>query len=282
MPTLSGHSASTRCKFPIPFHRHFCKCLITLPSNSQQLYANISYVDFVSSIPIALNLTTVASGTQSVLGMSPNSLSSICAQLQQQSASDGQGWRNLIVNQPNSNTPLRVLSPNLGRVSNANLFSGYFEPYVREVWAHYQNTQLSIDTQTGAGAPILGTTASGQFSFGGELFPEPSTSDIFTCSTGPFATGSDQTRNAIIPRLAAAFNRSTLLKTNALPAPENTYYQETITNHYSRIVHANNRDGRGYAFPYDDVQPSNGKDLSGEVHAGDPVLWTVTVGGGAG
>jgi len=35
----------------------------------------------------------------------------------------------------------------------------------------------------------------------------------------------------------------------------------------------------GYAFPYDDVQPTNGADQSGEVHAGDPTLFTVTVGG---
>lgn len=238
-------------------------------------------MDFVSSIPIALTLTTVSSGTQSVQGTSPNSLAAIASQLQSQSAADGQGWRNLIVNHPNSNNPLRVLSPNLGRVSNGNLFSNYFEPYVRQVWSHYATTQLSIDTQTGASAPVLGSTSSGQFSFSGETFSQPSTSDILTCSTGPFATGSNQVRNAIIPRLAAAFNRSTLLKTNTLPAAENTYYLEQVTNHYSRIVHANNRDGRGYAFPYDDVQPSGGQDLSGEVHAGDPVLWTVTIGGGA-
>ena len=246
-------------------------------SNSDQLYANISYVDFVSSIPVALTLTTTASGTQSVLGMAPGGLDSVCSGLQAQTASDGQGWSSLVVN---NGANLRALSPNLGMVGNSSLFTNYYDSYVNSVWTQYQSNPLSVDTQTGAGS-VSGTTASGELNVSGEAFAKPTTSDIFTCSTGPFATGQDQVRNAIIPRIAAAFNRSTLLKTNVLPAAESTYYQETVTNHYSRIVHANNKDGRGYAFPYDDVQPTGGQDLSGEVHAGDPVLWTITIGGGA-
>lgn len=235
-------------------------------------------MDFVSSIPVALTLTTTASGTQSVLGMAPGGLDAVCSGLQAQTATDGQGWSSLIVN---NGANLRALSPNLGMVGNGSLFANYFDSYTNSVWTQYQSNPLSVDTQTGAGA-VSGTTATGELNVSGQAFAKPTTSDIFTCSTGPFATGQDQTRNAIIPRIAAAFNRSTLLKTNVLPAPESEYYQETVTNHYSRIVHANNRDGRGYAFPYDDVQPTGGEDLSGEVHAGDPVLWTITIGGGAG
>lgn len=41
-----------------------------------------------------------------------------------------------------------------------------------------------------------------------------------------------------------------------------------------------NLDGKGYAFPYDDVQKTGGPDQSGEVHASDSVVLTVTVGGG--
>ena len=32
-----------------------------------------------------------------------------------------------------------------------------------------------------------------------------------------------------------------------------TYYQDPITNHYARLVHEHLKDGRGYAFAYDDV-----------------------------
>jgi hypothetical protein len=243
--------------------------------NTDQLYANISYVDFVSSIPIALNLTTRNSGTLNVGGLAPDGLNRVCSGLQAQHAADGRAWDQLVKTKDGRN--LRALSPNLGQVGNGDLFAGYFEPYVDEVWARYQSSPISIDTQAGFGT-VESNVTDGVLNFQGSTFSKPSTSDIFTCSTGPFATGQDARANAIIPRLAAAFNRSTLLKTNVSPAPQELYYQEAITNHYSRIVHQSNIDGRGYAFPYDDVQPSGGADQSGEVHAGDPVLWTVSVG----
>ena len=65
---------------------------------------------------------------------------------------------------------------------------------------------------------------------------------------------------AILPRLAAAFNRSTLLTDSSQPDGENPadYYTNATTNHYARIVHATAQDRRGYAFPYDDVAPTGG------------------------
>lgn len=260
--------------------------------NSDQLYANISYVDFVSDIAIGLNLTTVNSGTQTVRGLMPKGLTNIASALRAQTASDGQPWDKLIVNSQGRN--IRVLSPNLGRVGNGSLFNGYFEPYVDQVWSHYGNQPLHIDTQAQWGV-VTAEMRNSSLAFvtegagGGSqkpitnpsIFSKPSTADIFSCSTGPFATGSNGLTNAIIPRLSAAFNRSTLLKTNQLPANQSLFYQERITNHYCRVVHANNYDGKGYAFPYDDVQPTGGADQSGEVHAGDPKLWTVTVGAGS-
>ena len=255
--------------------------------NSAQLYANISYVDFVSSISVALNLTTLSNQTLSVGGLKPNGLDQVASALQAQHATDGQPWDQLIVRGPNARN-LRVLSPNLGRVRNPNLFSGYFEPYVKQVYSSYATRPLKIDTQAAFGV-VSGTTANTEhlsFTAGAgktattNPFSKPSTSDIFSCSTGPFATGSNQETNAIIPRLAAAFNRSTLLKTSSLPAPQDSYYQEGITNHYSRVVHQANVDGRGYAFPYDDVQPSGGRDQSGAVFAGDPRVFSVILSGG--
>ncbi|KAL6241514.1 hypothetical protein RBB50_011537 [Rhinocladiella similis] len=244
--------------------------------NSDQLYANISYVDFVG-LPIALTLTTVNSGTQHVSGMPANGLDQICSGLQAQHAADGKGWDQLIITRDGQN--LRALSPNQGMVMNPDLFNGYYDDYVNRAWSKYTNQPLSIDTQASYGTVSAQVSAGGKLSFGGSEFSKPSTSDIFTCSTGPFATGANAETNAIIPRLAAAFNRSTLLVSDVFPADQSLYYQDPVTNHYSRIVHGANLDGKGYAFPYDDVQPTNGKDQSGEVHAGDPKLFTVTVGG---
>jgi len=85
----------------------------------------------------------------------------------------------------------------------------------------------------------------------------------------------------MIPRLSAAFNRSTLLLTDNFPNGENKgqYYKDPITNHYARIVHEANLDRKGYAFPYDDVTPDGGHDQSGAVIEGSPKLLTVAVGG---
>lgn len=245
--------------------------------NTDQLYANISYVDFVS-VPIALTLNTQNSGTSHVSGMSTSGLQQVADGLRQQSGRDGQGWGQLIVNRPGTNQPLRILSPNQGIIMHPGLFNGYYEPYVNDVFARYQNNSLTIDTQAAAGR-VSARVSGNDMNFNGSNFGRPSTQDVFSCNTGPFVTGSNAQTNAIIPRLAAAYNRSTLLLTDQFPAQQNLYYQNQITNHYSRIVHEFNLDGKGYAFAYDDVQPSGGRDQSGEVHAGDPTLFTVAVGG---
>ncbi|MCJ1339621.1 hypothetical protein MMC09_004911 [Bachmanniomyces sp. S44760] len=244
--------------------------------NSDQLYANISYVDFVS-LPIALNLTTSSGAAKQVLGLPANGLDTICSGLVAQSAADNQGWSSLIVKGPNGQN-LRVLSPNQGIVMNGSLFSGYFEPYVDQVWSKYTITNLQVDTQASFGV-VQGEVSNNQLQLSGEGFVKPSTHDIFNASSGPFATGSDAKRNAIIPRLNAEMNRSTLLTSTAIPAPLDQYYKNPVTNHYARLCHATNLDGRGYAHPYDDVAPSGGPDQSGFVNDGAPKLLTITVGG---
>ncbi len=47
-------------------------------------------------------------------------------------------------------------------------------------------------------------------------------------------------------------------------------------------MHAANKDGRGYAHPYDDASRAGGPDQSGFVNDPNPKLFTVTVGGGEG
>lgn len=114
-------------------------------------------------------------------------------------------------------------------------------------------------------------------------FTQPTSRDIFSCSTGPFAPSLTNTAEmgALTARLSAAFNRSTLLIDTLEPsAGPGQYYRNAITNHYARIVHAANLDGLGYAFPYDDVTSTGGKDQSGAVQDGSPQLLTVAVGGG--
>lgn len=251
--------------------------------NSAQLYANISYVDFVAALPIALTLTNTAGESRHVAGLPADGLDRICAALRDQHNRDpGVGWDRLIVTR-NGGGNLRALSPNTARVQDPALFNGYYQPYVDEVWNKYTNTTLTVNTQASWG-DVQARVVSGQLDFGGSIgtYSKPAAADIFSCSTGPFTPSGNAARDAVSARLAAAFNRSTLHKNPVQPNNEvpESYYQHQITNHYARILHEVNIDHRGYAFPYDDVGPSSGGDQSGSVFDPNPQLWTVTVGGG--
>ena len=248
--------------------------------NAAELFVNISYVDFVC-LPISLTLTNTSNATQYVSGMASGGLDTVCQGLTAQTASDGAGWSSLIVPKPSGGN-LRALSPNNGITLNPSLFKGYYQNYVNEVWSQYTSQQLSIDTQAQWGTVSGQVDSSSLLDFGNGLtFTQPSAADIFSCSTGPFAVGSNIELGALIARLSAAFNRSTLLVESVEPtANPSQYYQNAITNHYARIVHAANLDGIGYAFPYDDVTPTNGANQSGAVQDPNPQLLTVAVGGG--
>lgn len=279
----------------------FAFCEFTL--NAHQLFANITYVDFVPRLPIALTLQTRGGAVQHVSGMPPDGLDRVCAGLREQAARDGRPWDKLVVLQRRrqQGRPLRALSPTHGNAVGAN-FSGYFEPLVEAAWKKYAEPEqpqrrrrfefplfsrspeprsvLRINTQAAPGV-VQGSVPRGsnQLVIGGEPFGRPTTADILGCNSGPFTTGPSPKRNAIIPRLAAAFQRGCIVDVSYHPSPPDTYYRSDPTNHYARIVHQCNLDGKGYAFAYDDVQPDGGADQSGKVNAGDPAVLIVAVGG---
>jgi hypothetical protein len=246
--------------------------------NAAGLFANISMVDF-TCIPVGLALTDTAGGTQSAGGLAAGGLDTVCAGLAAQQSADGHPWTDLIVTA--NGASLRVLSPQNGLVGDPGFLSGYYEDYVSAVWQKYASQPLTVDTQASYGA-LTGQVSGGQLIFpGAGSFAAPTTADIFSCSTGPFSTaGANGAALAVIPRLAAAFNRSTLLTDADQPDGETpaSYYANPVTNHYARIVHASLAGGLGYAFPYDDVTPDGGVNQSGAVSSGSPALLTVTLG----
>ena len=249
--------------------------------NSFQVFANITYVDFVG-MPIALTLVNGNGAVQTVPGIPSNGVDAVCAALTAQDAKDGAGWSKLIVKN-SSGANLRALSPNSGIVMQPTLFNNYYQPYVNAVWAKYASETLTVNTQVQWGQ-VTGKVTSGKLTFGSVgAFPQPSAKDIFSCSSGAFAgyaTNGDEMAN-ITTRLAAAFNRSTLLVNSQQPTNEvvSQYYQNTITNHYSRIVHSVCPDGKGYAFPYDDVDSSDATNVAGTVADSDPKTLTISFGG---
>lgn len=254
---------------------NFGFCEFTL--NNEQLYANISYVDFVPRLPIALTLERVTGDVEHVAGMAPDGIDKLAEDLKQQASQDNQPWDKLVVNRDGKN--LRILNATHGGAVGAS-FDGYFEKHIDEVWDKYsKGATMKINTQAGPGIVEGQVNDKGDLVIADEVFSKPNTADVLGCNSGPFTTGPSPTRNAIIPRLSAAFVRSSWLEAENQPSHPNTFYKCEPTNHYARLVHVHNVDGKGYAFAYDDVQPDEGDDQSGKVNAGDPKLFTVTVGG---
>ncbi|KAK0645959.1 hypothetical protein B0T16DRAFT_493019 [Cercophora newfieldiana] len=215
--------------------------------NTFQLFANISYVDFIS-LPISLALTSTnpSAPPQRVLGHPASALATIAAALRAQTALDASDWAKLIIPSPSGGSISRILSPNsaikLYQSSTPQLFQNYFTPYVSAVWDRYASTPLTINTQSQWGL-LAGTVSppTGKLTFPGVgAFAQPSAADIFSCDSGPFARyeTNGEVMGNITARLAAAFNRN-------------------------------------------DVSPSDEENVAGTVSDGSPALFIVSVGGPA-
>ncbi len=242
-----------------------------------QLYANVSFVDFVS-LPIGLRLQT-DERLQTVSGLGKGGLAGVAAALRQQTSKDGANWDRLVITRERGRI-LRVLSPNQASTPGDDFFAGYLDAYVDSAWERYRRRDLTIETQ-GAWGQVTGRVGPDDLLRfpGAGAFARPSTYAVFNCSVPPFTTGNDEMGN-LSARLAAALNRTTLHLNPSQPLGERieTFYDRPRTNHYARIVHAATADGLGYAFPYDDVHNSS-FDVQGRVVSTTPRLLTVTVSG---
>jgi hypothetical protein len=247
---------------------------LTLDANG--VYANISFVDFVS---LAMRLTLyTATGTQDVGGLLPGGLAKIAAGLRTQASVDRAGWKDLIV--APGGTTLRVLSPNMAAFSPAwtGSLNGYLDPYIKQVWDKYRTTDLRIDTQSPSGIVTGRVGTDGLLRFPGiGSFAQPSSYAVFNCSVAPFVTTNDVMGN-LTARIAAALNRGTLLANPNQPdATATAFYKVPTTNHYARLIHASTTGGAGYAFPYDDVH-ADGYNTEGRVVDQHPTRLRVQVG----
>ncbi|KAK4629070.1 Glucan endo-1,3-beta-glucosidase [Fulvia fulva] len=255
---------------------------VELTNNQGGLYANLSFVDFVG-LALGMSMRAGSGATTTVRGLRPGSVSTICNALQSQQRADGQPWGNLC--QAGGNGPLRVVAPNIYVSSGNGAFGNYFNSYIDQVWSRYTGNTLWLDTQNSHGKVACRVSGS-TLSCNGDnrVYNKPTAGDIFGCNSGPFAIwGSDNdVHRAVVPRLCAAFNRGTFMVNggDTQPGPHaDQYYTTSPNNQYSKIVHQQEVDGRGYAFSYDDVNPSGGVDQSGTLADGNPQLLTVFVGG---
>ncbi|MGW0738096.1 glycoside hydrolase family 64 protein [Streptomyces sp. NPDC002851] len=251
--------------------------------NTEQLYANISYVDLVTAVPIGLTLEGDAK--HEVAPLPDGAVTKIADDLAAQAAKDGQPWDKLVVRGEGGSDVLRVISPQNLMAPYADRpdempFKDVWTEYVDKVWEKYSGEDLRIDLQGGRGV-LAGRVSGDTLTFeGGHTFAKPSSWDIFTCDHGPFTNNPDDSedKKGLLARLAAGFNRSLMLTHPEQPngATAADYYQDPVTNHWARVVHANSP--IGYAFPYDDVLPDGQPDQSGAAHDGNPRRFTVAVG----
>ncbi|RFU77496.1 glycoside hydrolase family 64 [Trichoderma arundinaceum] len=246
------------------------------------LYANISYVDFVGMI-LSMSLTVRdGSGTQTTKGLNSAAVSQVCQGLVQQSSRDGYPWSSMCIAN-SAGTPIRALSPGDYSAINSGAFQNYWNSYVDQVWSRYTSSPLTINTQSvgNVNCQVSGNTLNCNGDNRG--YSKPSAGDIWGCNSGPFAIqgGDNAIHAAVVPRLCAAFVRSTLLIAGGNVQPgvsQSQYYTVSPTNHYSRLVHQFEVDGRGYAFPYDDVNPDGSENASGTLASGAPGTLTIYVG----
>jgi len=246
------------------------------------IYANISFVDFVG-LSLGMGLTLASGEVQEVPGLMPGAVNDVCKGVQQQTQNDGQSWEKLCI-VGSDGQARRVLSPNKYVAANPTEFQNYWNDYINQVWSKYAGQDLIINTQGGAGEVACRVNGDQlQCANDNRAYPKPTARDIFGCDSGPFgkASGDNDVHLAVIPRLCAAFTRSTLLldggdKQPSLP--ESSYYTTDPTSHYCRIVHNYEVDNKGYAFAYDDVNPAGGN-AAGVVAGANPSILKVTVGG---
>lgn len=242
------------------------------------IYANLSYVDLVG-LPASMTLKTSDGSPDQVIDGLPNeAINAVTLGLMgvetftKLAMYDGKRY-------------LRVLSPNRYLLIDSSQLVDWFADYINNVYSHYSTNTLTIDTQ-GEGRVDCHVSGDVMRCDGSDReYAKPSSVDIWGCNSGPFVAqnGGNIIHQKIVPRLCAAFYRTTLLLNggNLQPSlPASSYYPGityTKWNAYARAIHQFERDGKGYAFSYDDVNPS-GENAAGVVSSPRPQSLTVYVG----
>ncbi|MFF3504769.1 glycoside hydrolase family 64 protein [Streptomyces sp. NPDC003247] len=240
--------------------------------NNSGLWLNSTQVDMFSA-PYAVGVQGADGGTASTGHLKAGGYDAFFAALRGQSG----GWANLIQTRSDG-TVLRALSPLYG-VETGALPADVMDDYVNRVWQKYATTTLTVTPFADQpGLTYHGRVSGGVLDFtdsSGTVvtsFQKPDASSVFGCHKLLDAPN-DAVRGPISRTLCAGFNRSTLLTDPSQPdtSPAD-FYQDAVTNHYARAVHAQMADGKAYAFAFDDVGQQESL-----VHDGSPVQAYLTL-----
>ncbi|MFJ3136233.1 glycoside hydrolase family 64 protein [Streptomyces sp. NPDC086843] len=221
--------------------------------NDDGLWINSTQVDMFSA-PYTVGVQRGDGTTVSAGRLRPGGYKGVFNALRGQSG----GWANLIQTRSDG-TVLRALSPLYG-VETGALPASVMDDYVNRVWQKYTGTDLVVTPFADrpdvryvgrvSGGVLRFTDTSGNLA---TTFQKPDASSVFGCHRLLDAPN-DQVRGPISRTLCAGFNRTTLLANPHQPDRSAAgFYQEPVTNHYARIVHAHMADGKAYGFAFDDV-----------------------------
>ncbi|MGW0657396.1 glycoside hydrolase family 64 protein [Streptomyces umbrinus] len=221
--------------------------------NDAGLWINSTQVDMFSA-PYAVGVKNTAGATKNTGHLKPGGYNGFFNALRGQPG----GWANLIRTRSDG-TVLRALAPGHGIEAGA-LPSTVMNDYINRVWSKYSTSTLTVTPFADQpGTKYYGRVSGNVMNFtngSGAVvtsFQKPDSDSIFGCYKLLDAPN-DLVRGPISRTLCAGFNRSTLLTNPNQPDTSSAgFYQDAVTNHYSRKIHAQMVDGKAYGFAFDDV-----------------------------
>ncbi|ROS30778.1 beta-1,3-glucanase family protein [Cellulomonas sp. PhB150] len=246
--------------------------------NDAGLWLNSSQVDMFA-VPHAVTVTG-ASGTKRTGDLVANGRDAVINGIAAQP-----GWANTVVKRSDG-TVLRVLAP--GKAAGAGLFSTtYLDSYIASAWGAYDSKTLTVvpftdQPNTKYFGRTSGTVMRFTNSAGTQVasFNRPSSADVWGCD-GALGAPNDAVVGPIARTLCAALNRGTLGTVDTQPSTDaSAFYKSSPTNQYARIIHANQADGKAYAFAFDDVGNFESLVNDGSPTAAGLVIEPFTGGGG--
>ncbi|TCN33658.1 beta-1,3-glucanase [Kribbella orskensis] len=240
--------------------------------NDSGLWINSTQVDMFSA-PYAVGVQAGDGSTKTTGHLKPGGYNGFFDALRGQPG----GWANLIQTGPDGSV-LRALAPTYG-VETGLLPANVMDDYINRVWSKYSNETLTVTPFTDQpNTKYFGRVSGNVMNFtnsSGSVvtsFQKPNAPSIFGCA-GLLDAPNDLVRGPISRTLCAGFNRSTLLVNPNQPDSSNAnFYQDVVTNHYARKIHARMADGKAYAFAFDDVGAHESL-----VHDGNPQQASITL-----
>jgi hypothetical protein len=233
--------------------------------NDSGLWINSTQVDMVSA-PYAVSVKAGDGSTKTTGHLKSGGYNAVYNGLRNAPG----GWGGLIQTAPDGSV-LRALSPLFG-VETGAIPASAMDDYINRVWSKYSSETLTV-TPFGdqPNTKYFGRVSGGVMNFTNSSgavvtsFQKPDSASVFGCFKLLDAPN-DQVRGPISRTLCAGYNRSTLLSNPNQPdANDANFYQDAVTNQYSKIIHSQMADGHAYGFAFDDV--GNHEAL---VHDGNP------------